>query len=269
MNEQYEAPVDELREGGHAGEGVERVAGLARGLSVLESFDTLHPRQTATEAGRRCGLTRTAAKRHLYTLVDLGYLDTDGKQFWLAPAVMRLGHAYLESARLPRLAQPFLQRLSLVVQGTAQVGVMDGPYMIYVARDRSSRDMNTGCVLGERVPAQVTAPGLVLLALQEPSRLEAWLARCRMQTYTPYTMASKEALRRELDAIRVRRWAVSEQQLVLKFRGVAVPLTDREGTVIGALNVSLSMGHESRDDALRRVLGPLNEVAQELRLALS
>jgi DNA-binding IclR family transcriptional regulator len=50
----------------------------------------------------RAGLSRTAARRYLPTLRGLGYVDTDGKLFWLAPRVLRLGQSYLDSARLPR-----------------------------------------------------------------------------------------------------------------------------------------------------------------------
>ena len=86
------------------------IAGLEKGLSIIESFDDANPRLTASQAGQRCGLTRTAARRYLLTLAHLGYVATDGKLFWLTPRVLRLGQSYLESARLPRIVQPFLQR---------------------------------------------------------------------------------------------------------------------------------------------------------------
>ena len=85
---------------------------LGRGLRVIEAFSDANPRLTSTEAGRLAGMTRTAARRHLASLVHFGYAATDGKHYWLLPRVMRLGHSYLESARLPRLVQPFLQRIS-------------------------------------------------------------------------------------------------------------------------------------------------------------
>ena len=69
------------------------IAGLEKGLAVIEAFDAEHPRLTASQAGQRCGLTRTAARRHLLTLVYLGYVATDGKLFSLTPRVLRLGQA--------------------------------------------------------------------------------------------------------------------------------------------------------------------------------
>jgi IclR family pca regulon transcriptional regulator len=85
------------------------IEGMAKGLAVLESFDTERQRLNATLAAQRAGLTRAAARRHLLTLAHLGYLETDGSHFWLAPKVLRFSGSYLASARLPRVLQPYAQ----------------------------------------------------------------------------------------------------------------------------------------------------------------
>ena len=99
------------------------IEGLGKGLRVIELFSDDHPRLTATEAGALAGLTRTAARRYLLSLVHYGYADTDGKHYWLLPSVLRLGQSYLEAARLPRLVRPFLQRLSMQTGETTCAGV--------------------------------------------------------------------------------------------------------------------------------------------------
>jgi len=241
------------------------IAGLEKGLSVIEAFDDATPRLTASQAGERCGMTRTAARRYLLTLAHLGYVASDGKLFWLTPRVLRLGQSYLESARLPRVVQPFLQRVTAGTQESAYVSVMDGDDIVYIARNGSNRAMNTGYVLGARVQAQVTASGMLMLALREPDWLENWLTTHELKAYTSYTIASKERLRIELARIRARGWAISEQQLELSYRGVAVPLTDRRGDQVGALSVTMPMGHESSEDAVARVLPVLQETARAMR----
>lgn len=57
------------------------IAGLERGIAVIEAFDEEHPRLTASQVGERCGLARTAARRYLLTLEHLGFVATDGKQY--------------------------------------------------------------------------------------------------------------------------------------------------------------------------------------------
>lgn len=241
------------------------IAGLEKGLSIIEGFDDANPRLTSSQAAVRCGLSRTAARRYLLTLEHLGYVATDGKLFWLTPRVLRLGQSYLESARLPRIVQPFLQRVTAGTQESAYVSVMDGNEIVYIARNGTNRALNTGYVLGSRVQAQVTAAGLLLLALRETGWLENWLNNHHLQTYTSYTITSKDRLRIELARVRAQSWAISEQQLELNYRGIAVPLRDRHGELVGALSVTMPMGHESSEDAVARVLSVLNETAQAMR----
>jgi IclR family pca regulon transcriptional regulator len=241
------------------------IAGLEKGLSVIEAFDDAFPRMTASQVGERCGITRTAARRYLLTLQHLGYVATDGKLFWLTPRILRLGQSYLESARLPRVVQPFLQRVTAGTQEIAYVSVMDGDDIVYVARNGSNRSMNTGYVLGSRVQAQVSAAGMLMLAMREPEWLDQWLNHFEIKAYTSHTIASKERLRMELARIRLQGWAVSEQQLELNYRGIAVPLIDRRSAVVGALNVTMPMGNESTEDATARVLPVLLETARAMR----
>jgi IclR family pca regulon transcriptional regulator len=142
---------------------------------------------------------------------------------------------------------------------------MDGDDIVYIARNGSSRAMNTGYVLGARVPAQVTAAGMLLLSLREPAWLEQWLLHHELKAYTSFTIASNERMRIELARVRAQGWALSEQQLALYSRGVAVPLRDRHGDVAGALSVTMPMGHESSEEAVGRVLSVLSETAQAMR----
>ena len=241
------------------------IAGLEKGLAMMECFDDANSRMTASQAGARCGLSRTAARRYLLTLQHLGYVGGDGKLFWLTPRVLRLGQSYLESARLPRIVQPFLQRVTAGTQENAYVCVMDGDDSVYVARNGTNRALNIGYVLGARVQAQVTAAGMLLLSMRPLEWQENWLATRELRSYTSYTIASKDRLRVELARVRAQGWAVSEQQLELKHRGIAVPLRDRHGDVVGALSVTMPMGHESSEDAAARVLPVLSETAQAMR----
>jgi IclR family transcriptional regulator, pca regulon regulatory protein len=241
------------------------IAGLEKGLAVIDAFDDAHPRMTASEAGKRCAITRTAARRYLLTLQHLGYVASDGKLFWLTPRVLRLGHSYLDSARLPRIVQPFLQRVTAGTQESAYVSVLDGDDIVYIARNGAARAMNIGYVLGARVQAQVTAAGLLMLSLRPPSWIDNWLATHELTSYTAFTMTSKEAMRLQMKQVQEQGWALSEQQLDLNFRGVAIPLRDRYGTMVAALSVTMPMGFETREESARRVLPVMNEAAQAVR----
>ncbi len=241
------------------------IAGLEKGLGILEAFGDAHPRVTAAQMAHLVGLTRTATRRHLLTLVHMGYVGTDGKLFWLTPRVLRLGQGFIESSRLARIAQPFLQRVTAGTQEIAYVSMMEGDDIVYVARNGPNRLMSTGYVLGARVPAHVTAAGMLLLATRDTPHFGDWLTLQTLRTFTQHTVTDKAQLSVQLAHIRQQDWAVSEQQLELHYRGIAVPLRDARGELVGALSVTLPMQGETTAQAAARVLGVLRETAMALR----
>ncbi|MDX5311679.1 MAG: helix-turn-helix domain-containing protein, partial [Rhodococcus sp. (in: high G+C Gram-positive bacteria)] len=115
------------------------VQSLARGLSVIKAFDAEHPRRTLSEVAKATDLTRATARRFLLTLVELGYVRTDGSQFWLTPRVLELGYSYLSSLTLPDVARPHLEALAQKVHESTSVSVLDGGDVVYVARVPVSR----------------------------------------------------------------------------------------------------------------------------------
>jgi IclR family pca regulon transcriptional regulator len=163
------------------------IEGMAKGMAVLESFDTQRQRLNATLAAERAGITRAAARRHLLTLTHLGYLETDGSYFWLAPKVLRFSGSYLATARLPRAIQPALNRLAAQTQESFSVAVLDGDEIVIIGRSgfewKSSADGKSaparvlayGLHLGARLPAHATSTGRILLAAKTKSEVNAWL----------------------------------------------------------------------------------------------
>lgn len=107
-----------------------------------------------------------------------------------------------------------------------------------------------------------------MLASCEQQWLDHWLATPDLHTYTFHTINSKYWLRVELARVRMQGWAMSEQQLELNDRGIAVPMRDRQAEVVRALSVTLPIGHESTEDAVRRVLSVPSETAQAMRYML-
>ena len=73
------------------------VTSLQKGLQVLTCFDRLHSRLTVSDVARLTGSTPASARRSLLTLQDLGYLASDGKNFWMQPRCLEVAHAYLSS----------------------------------------------------------------------------------------------------------------------------------------------------------------------------
>lgn len=244
------------------------IAGLEKGLRIIEAFNDAHPRLTASTAARRTGITRTAARRQLLTLQHLGYVQGDGEMYWLTPKVLRLGWSYFDSAKGPRVAQPHLQRISVALGGAAFFAVLDEDDVVFVARDGNSQVQNVGFVLGARLAANLVAAGVAMLSCQPPEAVDRWLVGRKFIAYTPYTATTVEAVRKNIDEARNRGYALLEQQLTRMVRGIAVPIRRMNGEVVGAISVSLPMGSESTEHAVERALPLLREVEYMLMPAI-
>jgi IclR family pca regulon transcriptional regulator len=244
------------------------VEGLAKGLRVIESFDDEHPTLTATECAARCGLTRTAARRHLLTLVHLGYAASDGKRFWLAPRVLRLGNSFLDATRLPRIVQPFLQQLAEATHETVNLSVLDGHEVTYLARSNGPRVLSVGYQRGARAPAHAVAPGPLLAGMLGDPELETWARQHAFTVFTPQTVADPDVFMQLARTAREQGWCVWEQQFKPGYSGVAAALFDRRERCHGALGMAVSSSIWSRAEIEARLLPSLLATAAKLRVLL-
>jgi IclR family pca regulon transcriptional regulator len=142
--------------------------------------------------------------------------------------------------------------------------VLDGDDTIVLARSGSPRHTSAGYWPGTRVPAQVTAAGMAILASRPETETDAWLQGRAMPAFTSFTLDAP-GLRTALMKYRRQGWALSEQQLELNYRGVAVPLLDRHNVVQGAISITMPINREETDHALLRVLPVMQEAARSLR----
>ncbi|KTT16634.1 IclR family transcriptional regulator domain-containing protein [Pseudacidovorax intermedius] len=248
------------------------IEGLAKGLAVLESFDTERQRLNATLAAQRAGLTRAAARRHLLTLAHLGYLETDGSYFWMAPRVLRFSGSYLASSRLPRALQPTLNRLAAQTGESFSAVVLDGEEVVIVARSGSygapQRVLAYGLHLGARLPAHATSTGQLLLADLPPAALTAWLKGRSLARLTPFTLTRAADLRRRLAQVRREDFALASEEHELGVQALAVPLRDMQGRTVAALNLVISGSLRAPEPLLRAMLPLMTEAARELRALL-
>lgn len=245
------------------------IAGLAKGLAVLESFDTERQRLNATMAARRAGITRAAARRHLLTLAHLGYLESDGSYYWLAPKVLRFSGAYMATARLPRVVQPELHRMAARTGLSFSCAVRDGDFVVIVARSavRESGDrlLAHGVHLGSRLPVHATSTGRVLLAALPDAERTAWLAGAELPRLTAHTVSDALALTAVLNDVRRLDYCVAVQEHELGIQALAVPLRDMRGNTLAALNVVTATNRMPPRELVGQMLPLLQEAARTLR----
>ncbi|MBM3387656.1 MAG: helix-turn-helix domain-containing protein [Betaproteobacteria bacterium] len=245
------------------------IEGLAKGLAVLEAFDTERQRLNATLAAQRTGITRAAARRHLLTLAELGYLEGDGSHYWLSARVLRFAGSFMASSRLPRTLQPTLNRLAQQTQAAFSVVVLDGGEGVIVARSAGHaepvRHLAYGLHLGARLPAHATSTGRILLASLPKGDFAAWLKGRELARITPHTEVRPKAFRALIVQARTDDFCLARDGHELGIHALAVPLRDMQGRTLAALNVVGTAAQLDEAAVQRKWLPLLQEAARELR----
>jgi IclR family transcriptional regulator, pca regulon regulatory protein len=244
------------------------VAGLEKGLAVIEAFGEAQPRLTLTAVARQTGLTRAAARRYLLTLVRNRYAEFDGKFFSLTPRVLRLGYAYLSSTALPARIQPFLEEISEKTGESSSAAVLDGTDVVYIARSGISRIMAVDLNVGSRLPAYCTALGRVFLAFSPPEVVNEYFAGADLVAMTPRTKHSECELRVALDEVRQKGFALVDEELALGLRSIAVPIFNARGKLSTSVNISVPAARMQVAEIVKSFLPVLLAAQTELRVVV-
>ena len=234
---------------------------VARGLEIIETFGSDAPHQTVSEVASKTGLTRATARRFLLTLVELGYMTTDGRTFQLSPRVLRLGYSFLSGLGFPSVALPHLEALVAEVDEASEASILDDQDVVYVVRVPGTRLMTMAVNVGSRMPAHATSMGRVLLAGLSDLELDAYLASARLERFLPHTATDRETLRERILKARADGYAIVDQELEEGLIAVAVPIHDRMRRVVAAVNLSTHVGRHDADSVRRELLPPLQRYA--------
>lgn len=112
-------------------------------------------------------------------------------------------------------------------------------------------------IVGSRLPAYCTAPGLAILAALPEDESDAILARTDLARYTPHTVADIKAIRKRLALIRKRGYAHTEEEYYLGDISTAAAITDSLGRPVGAINIAVARsrwGGEAQEKRLADLL---------------
>ncbi|MGC9539251.1 IclR family transcriptional regulator domain-containing protein [Streptomyces sp. UG1] len=251
--------------------GREFVESLARGLTVLTAFGEGRSELTLTDVSRATGLARATARRALITYEHLGLVTQSGSRtFTLTPRVLSLGYPPLSRTPLDRIATPHLAELADRVHESASLAVLtpSGEEIQYLARAATTRVMSVNVTVGTRLPAYATSLGRVLLADLRGEDGGLTPPGLELRPLTARTLTDPAALATTLADVRDRGYALVDEELEAGLRSVAVPVRDRTGRVVAAMNVAMHAARRSVEECVREVLPELMETAGRVEAEL-
>ena len=219
------------------------VQSLKRAFDLLELMAAAGGEMGISELAQASGLPHPTIHRLLRTLVDLGYVrQRSSRRYALGVRLVGLG----EKARyiLTVWARPSLARLVDETGETANLSLLEGDELVYLAQVPSQKQMRMWIEVGLRVLPHSTGAGKALLAQLPGAKAREIVERTGLPTRTPRTITDADALMAELEIVRRRGYAVDDEEHELGVRCIAVAITNAPAPI--ALSVS---GPASRLDA--------------------
>ncbi|MCP2257346.1 transcriptional regulator, IclR family [Streptoalloteichus tenebrarius] len=236
------------------------VQSLERAFHLLERLADAGGEAGLSELAAASGLPLPTIHRLVRTLVTLGYVrQGSSRRYALGPRLIRLGET--ASRQFGAWARPLLADLVDQVGETANLAILDGDEIVYVAQAPSRHSMRMFTEVGRRVLPHGTGVGKAVLSQLPREEVVEILDRTGMPAYTPHTITDRDRLLRQLAQIARQGYALDEGEQEVGVRCVAVPLTG--GPALAAVSVSGPEGRLTKA-AVGRIVPLMQRTAEQL-----
>ncbi|SDI33691.1 IclR family transcriptional regulator [Alloyangia pacifica] len=234
------------------------VHSVEKAFRVLFAFRPDQEELSLSEIAEQTGLNKSAAQRFIHSLCELGFLirSPSTRRYSLSHRCLSLGYLYASSNTLISRAMPYMMHLSQSTEETVNLTLLDGPEVIFVSRYLSRHMLNTDVVVGSRLPAFCTAPGLAMLASLPEEEADALLEASDLHPFTQSTIWQPDEIRAELARIRRDGYAVAVEQIYPGDLSIAAAVRNSSGRPVAAISVGSSLMRTSAENG-RSTYAPL------------
>lgn len=243
---------------------------LAKACHVLEVLAAAGRPVALTELATMAGLDRSAVQRITHTLQKLGYLrqHPSTRAFSLSGKMLTFSHALLSGNRLREAALPHLEALNRQVGETVNLMELEGQQIVYVARLPGSYPVSVDLHVGSRLPAFCSAGGRAILSKMEETMALEIIAASPRPKMTLRTQTELPALKQILRKAQEAGYALNNEESFIDDISVASALTDRQGEVVGAINIAVQASRWTVDGVIRKLVPHLMQTVRAINYAL-
>jgi len=233
------------------------VQSLTRGLTILEKLSEIEGGATLTDIAQRVGLAASTAHRLLNTLEKMNYVHQSGDLgLWtIGLTAFTVGSAFVSHRDFAIQSHSYLRKLMDQSGETANLSILDGYDVVFIAQVQCREIMRMLVKLGSRHPIHASGSGKAILAALPDDVVQDILAKHGLPRHTEHTIVTPDGLLNAIKLIRRHGYAYDDEEHALGLRCVAAAVYDEYAEPLGAISLA---GPLSRlTDERIRALGPL------------
>lgn len=216
------------------------IAAIERAMDVLIFFANSPTRaHGVTEIAQALKLSKAVVHRILSSFRAKGFisLDENTRRYSLGPQSLYLGLAYMEGIDVKTLARPVMEDLVARTNETSTLSIRIGKSRVYIDQVTPARDVKMVVQLGRQVPLHAGASSKAFLAFMDTADADAYLSG-PLEKLTDQTVADERELRKELEQIRERGYAISMEERMEGAGSVAAPVFGHDGRPAAVISIS-------------------------------
>ncbi len=250
--------------------GTKRNLSIGKAFHIIEVMAALGGPMKLQEIARKTGLPASTALRFLTTLKEYGYVDQvpETGQYFLTMKFCRIGNQVSRQVRIRDIVRPYLEQLSREFEESVYLAIEQNFYVVYVdVVDGPDHMLQTLQRIGKIAPLHGTGVGKCLLLGFDESRLDEMVRKQGLPALTPHTIHTVEALRKELENVKLQGWAIDNEECEIGARCVAAPIRDYTGKIVAAISTSgpvFRMTKEKMEYMKTRITQAAKEISRRL-----
>lgn len=214
------------------------IQSIRRAFDILKAVGEQADGISLTEIATRLHLPKSTVSRMLSTLASLGAIEKLGGRegFRLGAELLALASNAPFPRNLAAVARPYLQHLAQATGETVTLCAPDGDHAHYIDQINSSRSILITDWRRQKLPLHAASDGKLFLTQWSEEGLRRYMARA-LQRYTPATLTTASALRKELNSIHKKGYSWTNGEYDADIVGVAAPIRDIDETIIASICV--------------------------------
>ncbi|OBJ12644.1 IclR family transcriptional regulator [Mycobacterium sp. 1482292.6] len=216
--------------------GIKPLLVLAKIRGIMDAFTLSEPELTLSEIRARTGYPTSTVQRLVANLVAEEFLDRIGDRFRIGARVAYWAAPVASSMGLLEAVSPALESLRDASGETACFFRREGPFRVCVAIAETRHGIRREMHVGKIVPLHVGSAGRVLMAWDDDALREVLASD--LARFTDATVTDPDVLRANVEEARRMGFAITSGERDEGATGVAAPVFDARGQVLGALMIS-------------------------------
>lgn len=241
------------------------VQAVHRAVQILRELAATGPRLGVTELADRLGVAKPTVHALLRTLEAEGLVlqDRDSSKYQLGPDLVQLGNAYLDTQELRTRSLTWADQLAARAGEAVWVAVLTGGHVLVVHHAFRPEGAVQILEVGARIPWSTCALGKAVVAYVPEGDREKLLAG-ELAVLTGASIVDPGRLSGQLDAVRRTGYAVEDQESAIGDAGIASPVFDRSGEVVGAIGLVGPVERLLAESARQELAVAVRETARNL-----